>query len=152
MSSSAPTVLDIPSIGVRSSRFVDLEVAKDGTLEVPRKADQVGFYTGGPTPGQLGPAVIAAHVDSVEGPGLFYNLGAVRPGAKVHITRKDGAVTTFVVDKVQVHPKDDFPTEKVYHSDFTRSEIRLVTCGGTFDPVKHYLDNVVVFGHLVSVA
>jgi len=149
---SAPSVLDIPSIRVRSARFVDLKVASDGTLEVPGTADEVGFYTGGPAPGQLGPAVLGAHVDSSKGPGIFYRLGEVKPGAKVHITREDGIVATFVVDKVTVYPKDRFPTEQVYRGDFTSSEIRLVTCGGTFDRVKHYLDNVVVFGQLAGSA
>lgn len=147
---SAPTVLDIPSVGIHSSNFVDLQVAKDGTLDVPGSANEVGFYTDGPTPGQLGPAVIGAHVDSKKGPGIFYNLGAVKPGAKIHITRQNKSRTTFVVDKVALYPKDQFPTEDVYYGDFTKPEIRLVTCGGTFDRVKHYLDNVVVFGHLVT--
>ena len=137
-------------MGIRSSNFVDLQVAKDGTLDVPGSANEVGFYTDGPTPGQLGPAVIGAHVDSKKGPGIFYNLGAVKPGAKIHITRQNKSRTTFVVDKVALYPKDQFPTEDVYYGDFTKSEIRLVTCGGTFDRVKHYLDNVVVFGHLVT--
>ncbi|HET9872215.1 MAG TPA: class F sortase [Propionibacteriaceae bacterium] len=147
---SVPTRLEIPSIGVRSANFVDLHVAADGTLEVPGSADEVGFYSGGPTPGQLGPAVLGAHVDSTRGPGVFYNLGAVKPGAKIHITREDKSKITFVVDDVAVHPKNRFPTEKVYRGSFTRSEIRLVTCGGPFDPVKHYLSNVVVFGHLAD--
>jgi sortase (surface protein transpeptidase) len=145
---SAPVALEIPSIDVTSSNFVDLQVGKNGTIDVPGSADEVGFYTGGPTPGQIGPAVLGAHVDSTEGPGIFYNLGAVKPGAKIHITRQDKTRVTFVVDRVALYPKDDFPTEAVYHSDFDRAEIRLVTCGGTFDRVKHYLDNVVVFGHL----
>ena len=145
---SAPVALEIPSIGVESSNFVDLQVGKNGTIDVPGSADEVGFYTGGPTPGQIGPAVLGAHVDSTNGPGVFYNLGAVKPGAKIHITRQDKTRTTFMVDRVAVYPKDDFPTEAVYRGDFDRAEIRLVTCGGTFDRVKHYLDNVVVFGHL----
>jgi sortase (surface protein transpeptidase) len=149
---SAPVALEIPSIDVKSSNFVDLQVGKNGTIDVPGSADEVGFYTGGPTPGQIGPAVLGAHVDSTKGPGIFYNLGAVKPGAKIHITRQDKTRATFVVDRVALYPKDDFPTEAVYHSDFDRAEIRLVTCGGTFHPVKHYLDNVVVFGHLTSVA
>ena len=147
---SDPVALEIPSIGVKSSNFVDLEVAKDGTLEVPGSADEVGFYTGGPTPGQFGPAVLGAHVDSKKGPGIFYNLGAVKPGDKIHVTRKDKTRVTFVVDKVEVHPKDDFPTEAVYRGAFNQAEIRLVTCGGIFDKVEHYLDNVVVFGHLAT--
>jgi len=145
---SDPVALEIPSIGLKSSNFVDLEVGKDGTLEVPGSAEEVGFYTGGPTPGQLGPAVLGAHVDSEKGPGIFYSLGAVKPGAKIHIAREDGSRVTFVVRKVAVYPKDDFPTEAVYGGDVVGAEIRLVTCGGTFDRIKHYLDNVVVFGHL----
>jgi len=147
---SEPVALEIPSIGMKSSNFVDLEVAKDGTLEVPGSADEVGFYTGGPAPGQFGPAVLGAHVDSKKGPGIFYHLGAVKPGDEIHVTREDRKRLTFVVDKVTTYPKDDFPTEQVYIGDFTRPEIRLVTCGGTFDPVRHYLDNVIVFGHLRS--
>lgn len=145
---SAPVALEIPSIDVESSNFVDLQVGENGTIDVPGSADEVGFYAGGPTPGQIGPAVLGAHVDSTKGPGVFYNLGAVKPGAKIHITRQDKTRTTFVVDRVALYPKDDFPTEAVYHGDFDRAEIRLVTCGGIFDPAKHYLDNVVVFGHL----
>ena len=147
---SMPTGIDIPSIGVHSTSFVALGVAADGTIEVPGTADEVGLYAGGPTPGQLGPSVMAAHVDSTKGPGIFYRLGEIVPGDKVRVTRADGSRLTFVVDKVAQYPKDKFPTDLVYHGDFTTAQIRLVTCGGTFDKVKHYLDNVVVFGHLDS--
>ena len=147
---SAPTVLDIPAVGIRSANFVDLGVAEDGTLNVPGSADEVGLYTDGPTPGQLGPAVLGAHVDSKTGPGVFYRLGAVEKGDKIHVTRKDETRVTFTVDKVAVYPKDQFPTDEVYYGDFDRPEIRLVTCGGPFDPVDHYLSNVIVFGHRTS--
>ena len=149
---SAPNRIEIPSIGVASTSFVDLGIGADGSITVPGSADEVGFYTGGPTPGQLGPAVLAAHVDSKQGPGIFYRLGAVKVGDVVKVGRADGSTTTFRVDKVATYPKDQFPTEEVYRGDFTRSEIRLVTCGGPFDKVKHYLDNVVVFAHLESQA
>jgi Sortase domain len=152
LGASAPTRLDIPSIGVHAGDLVGLGIGTDGALTPPQTAQQVGWYTGGPTPGQLGPAVIGAHVDSKQGPGVFYRLGATRPGDQVTVTRADGTTTTFVVDKVATYPKDHFPTEEVYRGAFDRSEIRLITCGGTFDPVKHYLGNVVVFGHLTSTA
>ena len=152
LAASAPVTLDISSVGIHSTNFVDLHIAKDGTIEVPGSAREVGFYAPGPTPGQLGPAVLAAHVDSTEGPGIFYSLGAVKPGASITITRLDRSVTTFVVDKVGVYPKNAFPTDEVYRGNFTQSQIRLVTCGGTFDKIKHYLDNVIVFGHLASIS
>ena len=56
-----------------------------------------------------------------------------------------------MVDKVANYPKDQFPTDQVYGGDLAQSQIRLVTCGGTFDKVRHYLDNVIVFGHLTGV-
>ena len=150
LAASRPTVLDIPSIGVHATDFVDLRVASDGRLEVPGSTDEVGFYRDGPSPGQLGTAILGAHVDSKKGPGIFYRLGAVKAGDKVQITRADKSVTRFVVDKVQVFPKDRFPDE-VYTGDFTRAEIRLITCGGIFDrDTGHYRDNVVVFGHLTA--
>jgi hypothetical protein len=77
-------------------------------------------------------------------------LGAVKVGDKIHITRRDGIKATFLVDEVAVYPKNEFPTEKVYYPGFTSAQLRLVTCGGTYDPVKHYLGNIVVFAHLVG--
>lgn len=150
LAASPPVGIEIPSIHVKATSFVDLGLAGDGTITVPGSADEVGFYAPGPTPGELGPAVLAAHVDSKQGPGIFYRLGSVKAGDQVIIRRQDGTTTTFVVDKVASYPKDQFPTDEVYHGSFTQSEIRLVTCGGPFDKIKHYLDNVIVFGHLTS--
>ncbi len=150
LGASPPVGIEIPSIQVKATSFVDLGLASDGTITVPGSAGEVGFYAPGPTPGELGPAVLAAHVDSKQGPGIFYRLGSVKAGDQVIIHRQDGTTTTFAVDKVASYPKDHFPTDEVYHGSFTQSEIRLVTCGGPFDTIKHYLDNVIVFGHLTS--
>jgi sortase (surface protein transpeptidase) len=148
---SQPTRIAIPSIGLTSTTFVDLAVQQNGTLSVPGTEDEVGLYQAGPTPGQLGPAVLGAHVDSPEGrKGIFWNLGKVRVGDTIAITRKDRTTATFTVDRVKAYPKAEFPTDLVYKGDFTRSEIRLVTCGGPVDSRNEYRDNVVVFGHLTS--
>ncbi|MER7073206.1 sortase [Terrabacter sp. NPDC000476] len=151
LEASALTSIEIPSIGVRSSDFVPLHVQGDGTISVPGTAQEVGLYDGGPTPGQLGPAVVAAHVDTPSGvPGIFAELRKVEVGDVVKVSRKDGTHLTFTVDRVQSYRKSSFPTEAVYKGDFTRSEIRLVTCGGPTDARNEYRDNVVVFGHLTS--
>ncbi|WP_404389694.1 sortase domain-bontaining protein [Humibacillus xanthopallidus] len=151
LGASQPTRIAIPSIGLTSTTFVDLTVQQDGTLSVPGTEDEVGLYQAGPTPGQLGPAVLGAHVDSPEGrKGIFWSLGKVRAGDAIDITREDGTTATFTVDRVKAYPKAEFPTDLVYKGDFTRSEIRLVTCGGPVDSQNEYRDNVVVFGHLTS--
>ena len=147
---SDPVALDIPAIGVKSVDFVGLALAKDGSIEVPTDFAQPGWYTLGPTPGELGPAVISGHVDSKKGPAIFYRLGAVKAGEQVKVGRKDGSSATFVIDKVARYAKADFPTRLVY-GPTKRAEIRLITCGGAFDQATgHYVDNIVVFGHLLA--
>ncbi len=134
----------IPGIGV-DAPVIDLGLNPDGTLEVPTRFDQAGWYTGGSLPGEAGPAVIVGHVSSRQGPGVFYRLRDLRPGDLVRVIRPDGSVARFRVEEVVQYPKSAFPTERVY-GDVTGSRLRLITCGGAFDySTGHFVDNVVVF-------
>ncbi|WP_156465447.1 class F sortase [Knoellia sp. Soil729] len=151
MAPSAPVALRIPSIKVSTKGLVDLNLDDKGELEAPRDAQRAGWYVGGPTPGEFGPAVIAAHVDSSRIPAVFYNLGRLKKGAKAIVDRKDGTTATFVVDRVARYPKAKFPTAEVYGDTAGRAELRLITCGGEIDPrTGHYADNVVAYAHLVG--
>jgi LPXTG-site transpeptidase (sortase) family protein len=139
----APEALRIPAIGV-DSVLVDLAVDKSGALVPPRSADVLGWYADGVAPGDAGPAVIAGHVDSKTGPGVFEKLATLKAGDQVFVERNDGSVVTFVVGKTYAVAKTAFPTDLVY-SPTPVSELRLVTCGGTFDTAADsYRDNVVV--------
>lgn len=148
---AAPTAVRVPSVGI-DSPVIRLGLEADGTLEVPRgdQYDLAGWYEGGPAPGAIGPAVIAGHIDSKSGPSVFYRLGEVSPGDEIVVTAADGKEARFVVEGVERHPKDDFPTDAVY-GPVARPELRLVTCGGEFDrSTGHYVDNVVVFATLAA--
>jgi sortase (surface protein transpeptidase) len=141
---AAPRWIRIPAIGV-SAPVVALGLNPDGTLEVPRRWGDTGWYAGGPKPGQRGPAVIAGHVDSTSGPAVFYRLGELRRGALVHIRRADHSVASFRVEGAERWPKDRFPTRRVYRRT-ARSTLRLITCGGGFNGATgHYLENVIVY-------
>lgn len=150
---SDPVAIDIPAIEVRSAlQYVGLTAQQ--TMEVPAPGpyyDEAAWYRYSSTPGSLGPAVIVGHVDSAaQGPSVFFNLGDLRPGQEVMVTRADGLVAIFRVDGVRVYPKDDFPTQLVY-GDTDHAALRLITCGGPFDQATgHYLDNVIVFASLVG--
>lgn len=147
-----PVSMAMPSIGVTSD-LLRLGLNDDGSVEVPplEANDKAGWYQRGPAPGAVGPAVILGHVDSAEhGPGIFFDLGALEPGAEVTVTRADGTVAVFAVDRVEVHPKDEFPTIEVY-GNTDDSQLRLITCGGDFDSaVRSYEDNVIAFATLVE--
>lgn len=149
---AAPVSVGIPSIDVASD-LMRLDLNDDGTVQVPplEPDDRAGWYQRGPAPGAVGPAVILGHVDSAEhGPGVFFDLGALRAGDEVTVSRADGTVAVFAVDRVERHPKDDFPTIAVY-GDTTDAELRLITCGGDFDSgARSYEDNVIAFATLVG--
>ena len=144
-----PVMLTIPAIGVRT-KLVDLGLNSNGTLQVPASTAVAGWYSGSPPPGAVGAAVIAGHVDSRAGLGIFFWLRALRPGDRVYIGRSDGTMVVFTVTSVQMYAKDQFPTASVY-GPVPDAELRLITCGGTFDrSVGSYLSNVVVFARLTG--
>jgi len=148
---SRPVSLRIPAIGV-SVPVGTLGLKTDGTVEVPTDYQSVGWFRLGPTPGQVGSAVVLGHVDSQQGPAIFFRLRDLRPGDRVDVSLADGAVAHFAVTKVMIYPKDRFPARLVYASH-GYSALQLVTCGGIFDPKAHsYLSNVVAFTTLESIS
>ncbi|CCH89579.1 Peptidase C60 sortase A and B [Modestobacter italicus] len=146
---SAPIKVRIPALGV-TSKVMELGLERDGSMEVPPGAYPVGWYDRSPTPGELGPAVLAGHVDWGGEPGAFYGLRELLPGDQVVVQREDGSTATFAVDRVEEHEKDGFPTDEVY-GDVPYAGLRLITCGGTFDEdTGNYEDNVIVFATLLA--
>lgn len=149
MPESEPVRLQLPSIAV-DTEVMDLGLQQDGTMEVPPDGEIAGWYTKAPTPGELGPAVIAAHVDWNGKPGVFYELDELAPGDEVSVARRDGSTAVFVVTKVEQYPKDEFPTDAVY-GDIDHAGLRLITCGGDFDErARSYEDNIVAYARLVG--
>ena len=147
---SDPLVMSIPKIGVRST-LVDLGLDTDGAMEVPQDPALAGWFSRGPAPGALGPAVIAGHVTWNGAPGVFHRLGTVRRGDQVIVTRKDGKIAVFTVSRVARFSKSQFPSRAVYGA-VNYAGLRVITCGGTYDAARHrYLDNVVVFARLEAV-
>jgi sortase (surface protein transpeptidase) len=142
-----PVWLSIPVIGVRTS-LVDLGLRANGTLQVPSSTAVAGWYTGSPRPGTVGAAVIAGHVDSRSGLGIFFWLRDLRPGDRIYVGRADGTMAVFTVTAVRKVAKNLFPTAAVY-GPVPDPELRLITCGGVFDrSLGSYLSNVVVFARL----
>jgi len=149
---SVPVSVTIPAIGVRS-RLLRLGLNPDGTIQVPSlvtSAGEAAWYKYSVTPGQIGTAVIEGHVDSYQGPAVFFRLGALRPGDKIDVTLADGVTAVFRVTGVREYAKDEFPTTMVYGpADY--AALRLITCGGVFDNATgHYLSSVVVFASLTA--
>jgi sortase (surface protein transpeptidase) len=152
LQAATPTRVHIPAIGATST-LIPLGLNADGTVEVPSLDDpmQAGWYRYGPTPGETGPAVVLGHVNARGSLGIFARLSELAPGDEVSIDRDDGHTADFTVRRIEQIPKTAFPTGRVY-GDTTTPELRLVTCGGDLDRVRHsYRDSVIVYAVLTGV-
>lgn len=149
---STPTSVRIPGIDVESPVH-GLGLDEQGELRVPsgERYDEVAWYEGSPTPGEVGPAVLEGHVTgSEQEPSVFFELGATKPGEEIEVDRADGTTATFEVTEVRSYPKADFPRIDVYGAT-DGPELRVITCGGDYDEgAGRHLDNVVVFAELVE--
>jgi LPXTG-site transpeptidase (sortase) family protein len=151
LSPSRPLSIQIPAIGVDTLVY-PLGLAPDGTLAVPQPGphlNNAAWFKNSPTPGQPGPAIIEGHVDSTEGPSVFFKLGAITPGDRVYIKRQDGRTLTFQVDAVRDYLKAKFPTSLVYGAQQPNTPtLRLITCSDFNASTHHHVGNEVVFTHL----
>ena len=146
---SRPVHLSIPTLGVSVSVGV-LGLNRDRTVQVPTNFAQPGWYKFGPSPGQLGSAVILGHVDNIHGPAVFYRIAQLRPGNLVTVTEANHKKLTFSVIGVRMYLKSKFPAYLVY-GPHRYAALQLVSCGGVFDrKTGHYLSNIVVFTALVK--
>jgi sortase (surface protein transpeptidase) len=148
-SAATPTEVAIPAIGVDAG-LEDLHRGAAGELDPPKGWDDAGWFSDGIVPGEVGPAVIAGHVDSPTSAAVFFRLDELVAGDRIAVTMSDGSTRTFVVDRTERAAKKAFPTSDVYGTTPTPT-LRLITCDGTFDTATgHYTDNLVVFADLVD--
>ncbi|MEJ1195869.1 MULTISPECIES: class F sortase [unclassified Streptomyces] len=148
-----PQRLDVPGLGIQApvvSRGLDTE----GAIEPPPfdRPGSVGWYADGVSPGEAGTALMVGHVDTETEPAVFYQISTLEPGETIRVLRDDAEVAEFTVDDVQVLTRDGFDAQQAYGPHSTgRAELRLITCGGTFDRATNsYTANVVVSAYLTG--
>jgi hypothetical protein len=149
---SVPVSVHIPAIGV-TSELLHLGVTAGGAIQVPSlytEAGEAAWYKYSVTPGQVGTSVIEGHVDSYQGPAVFFRLGALRPGDRVDVTLADRVTAVFRVTGVRQYLKSLYPA-KVIYDPTGYAALRLITCGGAFDyATGHYLSSTVVYASLIA--
>jgi sortase (surface protein transpeptidase) len=149
---STPMTIEIPAIGV-DAPVMRLGLNPDGTVQVPPLDNHnlAGWYDRSVTPGAKGTSVILGHVDDYAGASVFFNIKNLRKGDTIDVVRADGSTAVFAVDGVQKAAKTNFPTTDVF-GNVPYPALRLVTCGGPFDPnTGEYLDSIIVYAHLSGV-
>ncbi|UZI31039.1 class F sortase [Streptomyces sp. VB1] len=149
----APERVEVPSVGI-SAPVITRGLDRDGAIDPPPYGmpKTAGWYGDGTQPGAKGAALFVGHVDTDTKPAVFYGLSAVKPGARIEVTRTDGSVAEFTVDDVQLVTRERFDAQKAYGPrEDGRAELRLITCGGKYDhATRSYTANVVVSAYLTG--
>ncbi|MFG3494346.1 class F sortase [Streptomyces sp. NPDC047928] len=148
-----PRRLRVPSLGI-TAPVVPRGLDATGAIEPPpyEMPQTVGWFGSGAAPGTDGAALLVGHVDTDTKPAVFYGLSSARPGARIEVTRADGSVAEFTVEDVRVFTRREFDARRAYGQHVPgRAELRLITCGGTFDRATgSYTANVVVSAYLTG--
>jgi sortase (surface protein transpeptidase) len=150
LSRSIPESIQIPAIHV-DAPMTQLGRSPSGVIQVPPLDNHnlAGWFDKSVTPGQTGTSIILGHVDTFQGPSVFFNIKLLKPGDLIEVKRVNGSTAKFMVDGVQVVSKATFPSSVIYGNSWYPG-LRLITCGGPFDTnTRQYLDNIVVYSHLI---
>jgi hypothetical protein len=140
-----PARISIASAGAAGP--VERMGVKDGELQIPPPG-RAGWFDAGPRPGEIGRAVIVSHVDSKQGPALFFNLLEQQRGSRIVVRDRRGREHRFAVVRRRQIEKSHFPAASVYGAA-ARPMLVLITCGGPFSPDTGYRDNVILYARAV---
>ncbi|MDO8571133.1 MAG: class F sortase [bacterium] len=149
-SSAIPLRIEIPSIAINAP-IEQVTVMADGSMGTPKRPFNTAWYALGPRPGETGSAVIAGHVDWVNGAtAVFENLHKVKPGDKIIIQDDKGTPIFFVVRKSKMYTATANAVD-VFSSSDGGAHLNIITCYGTWDKsTKQYSERLVVFADLVD--
>lgn len=151
MAASTPVSVSIPALD-RTADLIETGIREDRTLEVPpdEEGSPASWYTGSPTPGEIGASVLLGHVNSLaDESGVFYDLQSLEEGDAVSVTREDGSTAQFEIYRVESFAKNAFPTRAVYYP-VPAAELRLITCDNLDGTNPDFPNNLVVFAKLVD--
>lgn len=144
-----PTRIKIPSMDIDTG-VIPVGILDNGEMEVPEETDVTGWFDRGVKPGARGNAVIAGHVDSKEGPAIFFYLKDIEIGETITVFDENGKEKTFKVKAKESYKNEEAPIEKIFGPSSERN-LNLITCTGTFNYDEHlYPDRLVIYTELVE--
>lgn len=149
-SHAAPVRLKIPKLQI-DTVVERVGQDKDGAMGIPRNVNHVAWYELGATPGEIGNAVIAGHLDLANGaPAVFWPIRQLVPGDQIFVVDEQGGEHAFAVTRQATYAYAQAPVEEIF--GFTiHSQLNLITCNGQWDEAAHnYSQRLVVYAELLT--
>ncbi len=115
-------------------------------MDVPSgNTDNVGWYKNGTVPGQLGSAVLDAHVFAA-----FKNLKNLLPGSDIYLLMNSGNFLHFITTDAKIYALNEFSSIPLFNLADTQ-RLNLITCSGSLTKDHSTYDHrLVVYTKLVS--
>ena len=149
---SVPKAFYIPKINV-SAPIVPVGTDENGKMLLPENVAEVGWYSLGVKPGEIGNAVISGHLDSTTGEGaIFYHLNELELGDNYYVTDEYGKSYTFAVTDKVIYEYDKVPIDEVF-GETDKKRLNLITCTGSWNPsLRNYSHRMIIYSELQSVS
>ncbi|WP_122262925.1 class F sortase [Ornithinimicrobium cerasi] len=125
----APAWVSVPAAGVDQEPVTPEGLTAQGTVD-PDQGEAIWYSgSGRVVPGQVGTAVVAAHMIYYDEPDVFYDLGEVEEGDVVTVGYNNGTTRDFVVTDTQQISKEGLQTApQVWGDQDDVARIALITC------------------------
>lgn len=139
-----PVKITIKSIGITAP--IESVGVLEGAMAVPTFGHNVGWYSFGTRPGDVGSAVLAGHVNWMNGEdAVFTNLKDIKVGDVINVTNNYGKIDNFIVREIKSYPVWTDTTE-IFSSSDGLSHLNLITCNGDWnDWLNTHDSRLVVF-------
>lgn len=125
-----PKYIDITSLGIHA-RVLSMTVDGNNELQAPYSIWDAGWYNASSQPGQAGAMLIDGHSGIGVTRGIFHDLGKLKVGEKITITKGDNSVVTYqVVTVATVNTKDVNMSDMLVSADTTKPGLNIITCTG----------------------
>jgi sortase (surface protein transpeptidase) len=137
-----PLRLKIPRLAV-DAPVISVGLTPELAMDVPQRAEEVGWYEYSPRPGMKGNSVLAGHLDWNGVPGVFRRLIDLKQGDSVVIRGADGQERPYAVEWNREWQTGQAPLTTVFEP-IDRPALTLITCGGRWNPATRLYDTRVV--------
>ena len=140
-----PVRLAIPKISVDAS-IESLGLNSAGVMDTPDGPRTVAWFNLGPSPGEIGNAVITGHFGWKDGiPSIFDDLHKLKKGDAISVKNADGKSVHFVVRELRTYDADA-DASVVFSGNGGAAHLNLITCQGLWNKEKKsYSERLVVF-------
>jgi hypothetical protein len=126
-----------------SARVKNLGNTPENAVDAPANVYDAGWYRDSVLPGSnTGVSLVLGHISGWSTPGVFKNINKLQPGEIIEIEKGDGTILKYSVDKSEEYSVSSIDMAKILYEVPTGTHsLRLMTCGGTFNPEDDSYDS-----------